>query len=138
MKTNKILLGGLAGGVTFFLLGWLVYGILLMNFTQANFNQCSMRPIEEMIWWSLILSNLAYGLLLSVICNWSNATKFMDGARIGGIIGLLMGLSIDLSFYSMSTMYSNFTAIMVDVIVSTVMTAIVGGVVAWILGMGKK
>jgi hypothetical protein len=138
MKTNKILFGGIAGGVSFFLLGWLVYGILLMNFTKANYNQCSMRPMEEMIWWAMILSNLAFGFLLSVVCGWSNTTRFIDGAKMGAVLGLLLGLSIDLSFYSMSTMYSNLTAILVDIIAYTFMTAVAGAVVAWVMGMGKK
>ena len=138
MKTNKILLGGIAGGVSFFLLGWLIYGVLLMNFTMANYNQCSMRPMEEMVWWAMILSNLAFGFLLSLICSWSNTTRLIDGAKVGAIIGLLLALSIDLSFYSMSTMFSNLKAIFVDIIAYTVMTAIVGAVVGWVLGMGKK
>ncbi|MDP2890621.1 MAG: hypothetical protein Q8P34_16865 [Bacteroidota bacterium] len=49
METNKILLGTLAGGVAFFLLGWLIYGILLMDFTMANYNQCNSRPMEDMV-----------------------------------------------------------------------------------------
>ncbi len=32
MKTNKILLAGLAGAVLNFFLGWLVYGMLLYDF----------------------------------------------------------------------------------------------------------
>jgi len=35
MKT-KFMLAGLAGGVFYFFLGWLVYGILLMNFYESN------------------------------------------------------------------------------------------------------
>ena len=124
MKTNKVLLGGIAGGVSFFLLGWLIYGILLMNFTKANYNQCSMRPMEEMVWWAMIFSNLAFGFLLAIVCSWSNTTRLMDGAKVGAIIGLLLAASIDLGFYAMSTMFSNLTAIFVDLISYTVMAAI--------------
>ena len=138
MKTNKILLGGIAGGVAFFLLGWLVYGMLLMDYMTANYNQCAMRPMQDMIWWAMILSNLAFGFLLSIVFSWSNTTGVMAGAKVAGIIGLLLAISIDLSFYAMSTMYSNLTAVFVDIIVYTVMSAIAGVVVAWVMGMGKK
>jgi type IV secretory pathway TrbD component len=138
MKSNKILLGGIAGGVTFFLLGWIIYGVLLMDYTTANYNQCAMRPMQDMIWWALILSNLAFGFLLSIVFSWSNTTGIMAGAKVGAIIGLLLSLSIDLSYYSMSSMFSNFTAVIVDIIVYTIMSAIVGVVVAWVMGMGKK
>ena len=138
MKASKILLGGIAGGVTFFLLGWVIYGILLMDYTTANYNQCAMRPMQDMIWWAMILSNLAFGFLLSTVFSWSNTTVIMSGAKIAGIIGLLLSVSTDLSYYAMSTTFSNFTAVFVDIIVFTVMSSIAGVVVAWVMGMGKK
>jgi hypothetical protein len=138
MKTNKILLGGIAGGVTFFLLGWLVYGVLLMDYTTANYNQCSMRPMQEMIWWALVLSNLAFGYLLSIVFSWSNTAGIGAGAKVAAIIGLLLSLSIDLSYYAMSSIFSNFTAVIVDIISFTIMSSITGVVVAWVMGIGKK
>lgn len=138
MKTNKILLGGLAGGVAFFLLGWLVYGVLLMNYMMANSNQCASRPMQEMVWWAMILSNLAYGFLLSIVFSWSNTKGIMAGAKVAVIIGLLLSTSIDLSFYAMSTMYQTLTPIFVDIIAYSCMSAITGVIIAWAMGMGKK
>jgi hypothetical protein len=138
MKTNKILLGGLAGGVTFFLLGWLVYGVLLMGFSKANYNQCAMRPMEEMVWWAMILSNLAFGFLLAIVFGWSNTASAASGAKVGGVLGILISLSVDLSFYATSSMFSNFTAVLVDLVAFSAMSAVAGLVVGWVLGMGKK
>ena len=138
MKTNKILLGGIAGAVTFFILGWLVYGMLLTDYTTANFNQCANRPMEEMKWWAMILSNLAFGFLLSIVFIWSNTKGIMAGAKVGGIVGLLLAVSIDFSMYSMSNMFLNLTAVFVDIIVYTVLSTIVGVVVALVMGIGKK
>ena len=36
MNLKKLLLGGIAGGIVFFLLGWLIYGKLLMGFMTAH------------------------------------------------------------------------------------------------------
>lgn len=138
MKTKKILLGGITGGVTLFFLGWIIYGMLLMDYSTANFNQCMNRPMQEMIWWSMILANLALGFLLATIFNWSNITGMMAGAKAAGIIGLLLGISIDLGFYSMTTMYANLTVIVVDVIAYIVYLAIAGAVIAWVMGLVKK
>ena len=138
MKTNKILLGGLAGGVAFFLLGWLIYGMVMMDYMMANQNQCAMRPMEEMIWWSLILSNIIWALTYAVIFSWANITGFANGLKSGAIIGLLIGASIDLSFYSMSTMFNSLTPVGVDIIATTVMSGIGGGIIAQVMGMGKK
>lgn len=46
----KILRGTVFGGIAYFLLGWLFWGILFMDFMSANMNQCTSRPEGEMIW----------------------------------------------------------------------------------------
>ena len=138
MNTNKILLGGIVGGVVFFFLGWLIYGMLLADFIESHGNSCAMRPMEEFIWWAMIASNLFSALLLAIIFSWSNTAGFAGGLKTGAIVGLLVGLSIDLSFYSMSTMLSDMTALLVDILVYTVTTALAGGVIAWVMTMGKK
>ena len=138
MKTKRILFGGIAGGVIFFLLGWLIYGMLLMDFMAVNTNQGLSKPMDEMIWWAMILSNLASGFLLSFVINWSSTTAVMSGIKFGGVIGFLFAFGIDFSFYSMTTMYPDLTPVFVDIISYTVMTAVTGGVVAWVMGMVKK
>ncbi len=138
MKTNKILLGGLTAAILFFFLGWIIYGMLLTDFMLNNYDQSLMKAEEDMIWWAMILSNLAGGFLLAFILSWSNAKSFADGAKVGGITGLLMALSIDLSFYSMSNMISNLTAVFVDVIIVAVLWAIVGVAVVWVMGLVNK
>ena len=136
MKTKQILLGGLAGGVTFFFLGWLVYGVLLSGYMAANLNQCAAKPMNEMVWWAMILSNLALGLLLSVVFSWSNTKGIRDGAKVAAIIGLLAAASFDLSSYSMNNLFNSITALLVDVITYTILVTVTGVVVA--LVMGKK
>jgi len=138
MKTNKILFGGLAGGVAFFLLGWVIYGMLLMDYTTANFNQCANRPMQEMIWWAMIGSNLAMGFLLSVIFSWSNTTGLMAGAKVAAIVGLLLSLALDLSFYSMTTMYPNLSVIFVDIIAYTVWFTLAGAITGWVMGRNES
>ena len=130
MQTNKILLGGVAGGVALFLLGWVIYGILLMDYATTNYNQCMNRPNMEMIWWALILSNLAYGVLIAYLFSRTGTTGFIGGAKLGAIIGILLSISIDLGYYSMTTMYNNPSAIVVDIIAYTIYIAITGAVIA--------
>jgi len=38
----------------------------------------------------------------------------------------------------MTTLYSSFTPIIVDIIAFTIMSAITGGIIAWVMNMGKK
>lgn len=138
MKANKIILGGIAGGVASFLLGWLVYGVLLMDFWTNSYNHCAERPEEEMVWWALILSNFASGFLLAFIFSWSNTKGWLAGAKIAGIVALFMIIAYDLSFYSMSTMFNSLQVVIIDIIIGTVFTAIIGAVIGLVMGMGKK
>lgn len=135
MNLTKILIGGIVGGIVYFLLGWLLYGEVLMDYYTANTNQCMMKPMADMNWLAMIVSNLAMGFLIAMIMSWSNTTDIMSGAKIAAITGFLFCLSLDMSFYSMSTMYSNSTVMVVDIVIGTLMTAIGGAIVAWVMGI---
>ena len=133
----KIIRGTLFGGIAYFLMGWLVWGILLMDFYTANFNQCASRPEMEMIWWAMIVSNLTMALLLTLFLKWSGEKGIVDGLKIGALFGFLYSLSLNLGYYSMTTMFNNFTAIIVDVIVNTLVMAVIGLVIVLLWGKEK-
>jgi hypothetical protein len=107
-----------------------------MDFFADNMNQCASRPAEEMVWWAIILSNLLFALLLTLILNWAKAKRIIDGLKFGALFGLLYGSGIAFSYWSMSTMYLNAGAMVVDILVSTVVMAIVGLVI--VLTWGKE
>jgi hypothetical protein len=134
----KILRGTLFGGICYFLLGWLVYGILLMDYFTANINQCANRPMDEMVWWAMIVSNLAATLLLTLIMHWRNARGIYDGLVTGAIFGALFTAIIDFSFWSMTTMYSSIATIIVETLVSTGFFAVVGVVIVLTWGKEKQ
>jgi len=131
----KILRGTIFGGISYFLLGWVVYGILLMGFLSANMNQCAARP-DEMIWWAIILSNFTAALLLTLLLKWYGAKGIIDGLKIGALLGFLYSTTVGLSSWSMSTMYTGFGALIVDIIASTMLFAIVGIII--VLTWGKE
>ena len=139
MNTNKFLIGGIIGGVANFLLGWLIYGMLLMSFMQTHSNNSSgaFRAETDMVWWAMVAGNLALGFLFSYILNKSNVSSAVSGATTGAIVGLLMSIGIDLMMYAQLNLWDT-TAMAVDIAASTVISAIVGGVIGAYLGMGKK
>lgn len=140
MDTKKFLFGTLAGGIAFFLLGYLFYGIALMNFYSAHAGSATgvAKSMEEMGWGPLILGNLASGALLTYIfLKWAKITTFGGGASGGAVIGFLMALGYDMVSYG-TTNIMDLTAAATDVVVAAVMTAIAGGIVGAVLGMGSK
>ena len=134
----KILRGTIFGGIFYFLLGWLVYGILMMDFYLANTNQCANRPMDEMVWWAMIASTLVASLLLTLILNWSKAGKVTDGLVIGAIFGSLYTAMNVLSFWSMTTMYYSILPMITEIIVSAVVFGLTGVVIVLTWGKNKS
>ncbi|MBK8706067.1 MAG: hypothetical protein IPN33_22575 [Saprospiraceae bacterium] len=138
MDTKKFALGTLAGGVAFFLLGWLLYGMLFMKFFEANAGTATGVNKVEMDWLFLILGNLCMGALFSYIfVRWAGINTAMGGLKGGAVIGLLFAAGVDLTMYG-TTNISNITATFVDIALWVVMGALGGAVIGWVVGMGDK
>lgn len=137
MNFQKFLIGTLVGGITFFLLGYLFYGVALADFFSKH-ALAPMKPMNEIVWWALFLGNLATGALLTYIfLKLGNVHSFGTGIRIGAAIGFFMSLGFDLiGFATANSLDGKGT--LADVVVGTLMMAIGGGVIAAVLGMGKK
>ncbi len=128
-------MGTLAGGIVYFFLGFLVYGILLQSFYEANTGSATgvMRLDDEMQWWALILGNLAYaGFITYVWLKWAHISTFKSGFKGGAAMGFLLVLGSNLIMYGVTNL-SNLTATLVEIVVATVLTAIIGGVVGAVL-----
>ena len=140
-STNKILVSGLVGGVVLFLLGWLVWGIALAGFFEANAGSASgVMKAEpggaDMLY--MLIGCIAGGMLLSFIFGrWASIKTFKTGSLAGGSIGILMALHIDFLMLG-STNIHTLTAAIVDVILTAIVWAVIGGVVGWVLGRGVE
>lgn len=137
----KVILAALAGAVTSFLSGWVIYGMLLKNYMDANTLESAssvMRPEEDMLLWAIFIACFAWSLLLALIfTRWAGISTFKSGAIAGGWVMLLMVLGADFYVYSMMNIYT-LNSIFVDALVNGVQGLLVGGVIGWVLGVGNK
>lgn len=133
---NKVLVGGLIGGVVFFLLGYLVYGMALNSMMAENSMAGLQRPMEEIQWLFLVVGNLAFGFLIAYVLNKAGSNSASAGAGVGAMIGFLVSLAGDFTSYGVSNAMT-LTGVFVDIIALTVMAAIVGAVVGWWYGRGR-
>ena len=136
MNTKNFIIGGIVGGVVFFLLGWLFYGNLLADFFAKNSGYGS-EDMAEFKWWALILGNVFSGLLLAYVFLKSGVATVSAGAVTGAVIGFFMTGSIDLIMFGTTKML-NKSSLMTDIAVSTFMSAIAGAVIVLVINMLNK
>jgi hypothetical protein len=142
MKNNKFFLAAIVGSAVFFLLGYLVFGMLLTNFLHDNsglakdvldkFN----RPMNEFNWGAMVLAHLAGGFMFATVAMWANARSLGAGLKVGAIIAFLMAVQVNCLFYGTSNLYS-ITSLCTHIIAITVILSITTGIMAMILGTGK-
>lgn len=139
MDTKKLLMGTIVGGIAYFFLGWIIYGMALMSVMAEYSNTACMRAEADMVWWALILSCFASAALItSIFLKVGNVSSFGSGAQLGAMISFLVSASMDLGMYSMTTSFTGLTGIVIDVVAATVMGAVVAGIIAVIIGRGSS
>jgi uncharacterized membrane protein len=137
MGNNKLAFATLAGALTAFILGYALYGVLLVGFFAANAGTATgvMKEAPDLI--PIALGQIPGALLLALIIQrWGGSKSMAGGAKVGAIFGLLITLSFDLTGYG-SMNLSNLTATLVDPLVGTVLMAVVGAVIGMVLGRGE-
>ncbi len=81
MNTKNFLVGGIVGGIVYFLLGWLFYGNLMMQYFHDHPGTATgvERHMDNFEWWALILGNLFTGLLIAYVFTKSGVSTLMSG-----------------------------------------------------------
>jgi hypothetical protein len=136
MNSKNYFLAGILGGIVYFLLGWLVYGMLLMDYMEENAGLALGVNRVDMLLWSIGLGSLLYGFFLSYIFSCVGQVKTAaSGAKSGAWVGFLVAGAIDFTMYG-TTNITTLNAVAVDILAATVLASITGAVVAWVLGAG--
>jgi ABC-type cobalt transport system substrate-binding protein len=141
IMNTKVLLAALAGAVVSFLTGWVIWGMTLKGFFEANTTDAGkavMRGDDSMVMWAIFVGCLAWSLLMALVFSrWAGITTFRSGAIGGAWIGFLMALGADMFAYASMDAWT-LTAGLIDAILNAAQGAIVGGVIGWALGYGNR
>lgn len=124
---NKLLIGGLIGGVASFLFGYLIFALALDSTLEAHSMPGIGREAPDLI--HILLGNLAFGFLLSYLLTKSNTSGFANGATMGLITGLLITLGFDLISFATTKVIADITGLLIDTVGVGVLFAIVGGII---------
>ena len=138
MSQGRFWGAALAGGVTLFVVGFLLWGLVFAGYFEAHVGSATGVVKEPMSFLHLALGQIVYALLLTVVmAKWAGVSGFGPGMKIGAIMGFLISLSVGLSQFSMANLV-DLTAVLTDPFVSGVWGGLGGGVVGLVLAGGKK
>ena len=97
---GKSILAVALGTIVNFLLGWIIYGMLLLDFMEAQLIQYEGLMNEESagMMMAYVVSSLAMALLITYVLQRGTVTA-RKGAAVGAVTGLLIAISYDVMFY---------------------------------------
>jgi len=132
---TRSILAVIAAFLILFFGGWVIYGMLLMDFLQAHTIQYEglMNIPPKMV--SLVISDLLFALMLVVVLYWANVRSLAKGLATGAILFFLMAAAYDASFRAFMNLH-DATLYAVDILVFTALGALMGAVAAGIMGRG--
>ena len=132
---RNFLMATLAGTVVLMIIGYVLYGMLLMDFFATNTGSAGNVMKDSPSWLWLILGQLFTAVLLAVVLGWKGATDMGSGARAGAFFGFLLSLGYGLTMLGTSDI-SNLTATLADPFVAAVLFGTAGAVIGIMLGKG--
>jgi hypothetical protein len=133
MSTKKLFIGGIVGGIVYYLLDWLVYGKLMTDWfikhpgITSGYMRSNNAIMSLMLY--LVIGNLASGFLLSYVFAKSKVNSLGAGLVAGGIIGFLSSAAFDSIQFATTTLISRQYAL-ADILCFTIISAIAGALVA--------
>lgn len=134
---QKITAATLCGALTLFLAGGLIFEVVLKSWMTENIKAMGdcVNISPNML--HIILANLVLALLFSTVLYKFGISTFRSGAIAAAWIAFLLVIWFDVwmfaTFHFMTTQM-----FLMDVVTQTLMGALAGGVIGWVLGKVKS
>lgn len=137
MNTKRFLIGTLAGGITMYLIGYLIWDLALTDFFSANAGSAQGLMRESNIAWAVVLGILSLSALFTIVVGRQTASPtILNGLKLGAIVGFLVWFGVDFILYGYTNI-RNLTATIIDPLLEIVRGGLCGAVIAAVLGKLK-
>ena len=134
MDIKRLVIGTVAGGIALFILGYVIWNMLFVEFFAANAGSATGVVKDSQVVWALSLGSLCYAALLTLaIGTRAGSATIVEGLKIGAIVGGLMWFAVDLTLYAVWNV-SNLTAAIADSLLELIRAGISCAVIAAVLG----
>jgi hypothetical protein len=137
----RVLAAAVIGGIVFFVLGGLIFGAVLDPMVmKPNTNPEAVRLMNDPPHWiPLILGNLVFAFFLAYVFEkWAGIRTFGGGFVAGAILMFLVDLYFQLMFTAFMNVNTSLTPVLADLVGSTLIAAVTGGVIGLVLGKMNK
>jgi len=129
----KLVLSTIVVGIVLFLLSWLIYGMIFMDFFMKYFGHIY-RSEADMKIWAFAIGNFSQAFFMYLIYSkgYGGGSPFMEGIKFGILIGLFW--VIPYMAFTWGGMPVSYPGVAVDGIIGFVLTVIAGIITAFIHG----
>lgn len=139
----RILVSGIVGAIAMFILGFLIWGLLLHSYFDSTMTATAKSVmLEQPNFVPLAIAQIVFGILFAYIFDkWASISTFVGGMTGGAILmfGLSLGWDLQMTaFFKDMHVGSPYVPLVVDVLAATVFGALSGGVIGQVIGMMKK
>lgn len=135
MNIKKGIIISLLGSIIYFVFGWLVFDLLLGEYTNTNTTSIKgfKKSEEEYSILFLYISCLAYSLLVNYILLFLAKTQsLLQGFLRASAIGVLVAIMTDTYWYGSSHIYNNIMVMFVDILAAAITVGALGLSVVWL------
>ncbi|WP_395045509.1 hypothetical protein [Flavobacterium sp.] len=130
MNVKNFIVGGIVGGIVDFLLGWLLWGKLFIDFFPAA-DESKMNMLF------IFLGCMTFAFFISYIFSkWAAISTTISGATAGATIALFLSLFNNFFYYS-NNLTPDYKVIVIDVVLTIICGAVVGAIIGLINGKMK-
>lgn len=134
MDIKRFIIGTVVGGIAFYILGYIIWDILVADFYAANRGSAVGLTKDAPVLWAAAVGTLAYAALVTLgLGTRAGATTVMDGVKVGAVVGFLLWLTVNMIFFAYFNI-SNLTVTIVDPLLEAVRAGLGGAVIAVVLG----
>jgi hypothetical protein len=130
---SKTFLIGIAGGIVVFLMGFLIYGILLMDYFGANISSYPGLIKEPMEIWAVGVGNIIWGILLAYFLSIGKIESGIQGAVHGASLFFLFALGSNFVMFGQYNLMP-LSLTFVDALCMALLGGVSGAVIGWLLG----
>lgn len=132
---GRLFLTILLGAVVNFLLGWIIYGMMMSGYTESIMIEYEGLFNEEgpAMMVGYFVSSLATAILLVYILR-RGTSNSRQGLMAGLTLGLLMAISYNVMFYTGWNLTNSGLYYVLDSLAFTIMIGLTGLVVGWMMG----